>query len=200
MIRLLYQLMYGLGRTPWDSGQAPPELREVFSAGGLLPGPVLDLGCGTGTNVIFMAEQGRQAIGIDFVASAIRRARRKARKAGVERRTRFLVGDVTRLEALGLPHCALALDMGCFHGLNDARQQRYVTGLAACLLPGARYLLYTLDPRRQACVSFGLSPEQVQTVFAPWFEIERSERGGFRRSGSTWFWMVRRNEKDPTAG
>jgi hypothetical protein len=53
-------------------------------------------------------------------------------------------------------------------------------------------MLYALDPRKQAGVSFGLFPEQVEAIFTPSFEIERIERGEFWGRGSTWFWMKKK--------
>jgi len=194
MNQLIYWLMYWLGRTRWDSGVTPPEVIEAFQIDDIPPGPVLDLGCGTGTNVIYMAQRGRQVIGIDFVPEAVARAREKARQAGVSDRVQFYVADVTRLSQLDLPRCAFALDMGCFHGLSPEGQHHYAEGLAAVLLPGARYMLYALDPRKQAGISFGILPEQVQSVFAPNFEILRVERGSFWNTGSTWFWMKRKDK------
>jgi cyclopropane fatty-acyl-phospholipid synthase-like methyltransferase len=185
----LYRLMYWLGRSPWDTGITPPEVHEAFQAGDIPPGAALDLGCGTGTNVIFMARQGRQAIGIDFVPAAIARAREKARRAGVAGQTCFHLSDVTRLAELDLPACGFALDMGCFHGIEAEGQRHYAAGLAAVLVPGGRFMLYTLDPRRQARITFGMSPEQVQAIFASQFEFERTQRD--LATGSTWFWMKR---------
>jgi SAM-dependent methyltransferase len=190
--QLLYRLMYWFGQAHWDTGETPPEVRETFEADGLLPGPALDLGCGSGTNVIFMAQHGREAIGVDFVPSVVAQAREKARQAGLDGRARFLAGDVTRLAELGLPPCAFALDMGCVHGLDAAGQRRYAEGLAATIIPGGRFLLYTLDPRKEAGLAFGLAPEQVRALFAPWFEVEREARGGPWDNGSTWFWLKRK--------
>lgn len=192
MNRFLYRLMYWLGESRWDTDITPSEVNDAFQMGAIPPGPVLDLGCGTGTNVIFMAKQKRQAIGIDFVPKAIAKARDKARRAGVVEYTQFHVGDVTHLNELSLPQCSFALDMGCFHGLSLDGQHCYAEELAAILIPGGRYMLYTLDPRKQAGVSFGMLPESVKKVFADWFDIVRIERGTFWDSGSTWFWMERK--------
>ncbi len=189
---LMYRLMYWLGQARWDSGVTPPEVVEAYKTGDIPPGPALDLGCGTGTNVIYMASLGQQAIGVDFVPSAISKARKKAQQVGVSSRAQFFIADVTRLAELKLPRCAFALDMGCFHSLNADGQRRYLAGLSSLLVPGGLYMLYTMDPRPEAGRSFGIAPEQVQTVFSPAFDIQRVERGEFRRIGSTWFWMRRK--------
>jgi SAM-dependent methyltransferase len=192
--QFLYRLMYWLGQSHWDTGVTPPEVTQAFEAGDIPPGPALDLGCGTGTNVIYMAEQGRQAIGIDFVPTAIATARKKAQQAGVSERTQFYTADVTRINQLDLPRCGYALDMGCFHGLNAEGQRCYVEGLAANLAPGGLFMLYTLEPRKEAGIMFGMSPEHVQAVFEPWFDIVRVEPGAFGNRGSTWFWMKRKTD------
>lgn len=192
MHQYLYQLMYWLGLSRWDSGVTPPEVEEAFRIGDIPPGAALDLGCGTGTNVIFMAKHGRQAIGIDFVPGVIKKARDKARQAGVSELTRFHVADVTRLEKLQLPVCAYALDMGCFHGLSPEGRLLYTERLANILVPGGKYMLYTHDPRNKVGVSTGILPESVKELFVPWFDITRIERGTFRNYQSSWFWMERK--------
>jgi SAM-dependent methyltransferase len=197
MNQLIYRLTYWLRMANWDSDETPQEVQEAFRAGNIPPGAALDLGCGTGTNTIFMAKQGRRALGLDFVPGAIKKARSKARQAGVDGRVQFRVADVTRLNEMNLPLSGFALDMGCFHGLSLDGQRRYVEGLAKAMVPGGRYMLYTLDPRREAGFSFGMEPEAVEAIFAPWFGIVREERGSFWARQSTWFWMERKVENQP---
>src|SRR3990167_6337642 len=123
--RLAYGLWY-LFRPPWDTGIPAPEL--VRTIAGRAPGRALDLGCGTGTNVRYLADHGWQAAGIDYAPGAIRKAWRKC--AGLNHIT-LLVADVTRLAALDLPGpFDLALDMGCFPSLTDDGRQAYAAGLA----------------------------------------------------------------------
>jgi len=192
MNRFIYRMMYWLRMTHWDTGETPPEVKEAFQAGDIPPGAALDLGCGSGTNAIFMAKQGRLVIGLDFVPEAIQKARSKASQAGIDGKAQFKVADVTRLDEMDLPPSAFALDMGCFHGLNPDGQRRYAAGLAKAMIPGGQYMLYTLDPHREAGIKFGMQAETVQAVFTPWFEMSRQERGTFWSRGSTWFWMVRK--------
>src|SRR3990172_1030198 len=121
--RLFFNLWYNW-KPPWDTGISPPELMDFISHHP--PGRALDLGCGTGTNVITLAQHGWQATGIDFAQRAIKKAHRKARQAGVNVDLR--VADVTRLEELsGL--FELILDMGCYHSLPSAGRQAYLSNL-----------------------------------------------------------------------
>ncbi len=186
--------MYRFTRPGWDTGVTPPEVVAAFEQDQLLPGPALDLGCGTGTNVIYMAQHGRQTTGLDFVPRAIATAKAKARRAGVEGLTQFRVADVSNLGQLELPGCAFALDMGCFHGLSAEQQSRYGASLAALVVPGGRYMLYAADPHNESGYRFGVSRQQVEAVFGPSFEITHTERGTFRRGLSTWYWMTRKTK------
>ena len=158
--RLLFELRYRFGRPRWDTGVTPPEL--VAFVAERSAGRALDLGCGTGTNVAFLARRGWDAVGVDFAPRAISLARRRAREAGVAHRARFLVADVTRLPDLGGPF-DLALDMGCLHSVPAERRADYARGLLARLAPGGTYLLYAFCPPDR----FGVAREEVERLVAP---------------------------------
>lgn len=126
-------------RPPWDTGVSPPELHAFIAAHP--PGRALDLGCGTGTNVITLAQHGWQVTGVDFAVSAIAEARRKARAANALADLR--VGDVTRLNSVTSPF-DLILDIGCFHGLSPAGQATYASSVKQLLAPNGAFLLYVI--------------------------------------------------------
>ncbi len=94
--RKLFYSIYYLRKPPWDTGVTPPELEDFVQ--NHPPGRALDLGCGTGTNVIYLAQHGWQAIGVDFVKKAIHHARQKADQAGVT--VKFYADDVTHLSEI----------------------------------------------------------------------------------------------------
>ena len=81
--RLEFDLWY-LFRPPWDSGVSPPELFEFMAAHPA--GRAIDLGCGTGTNVVTLAEHGWQVTGLDYSPRAIRIASARFGAAGVSGR------------------------------------------------------------------------------------------------------------------
>src|SRR3972149_2064567 len=87
------------GRPPWDSGISPPELLEFIRSHPA--GRAIDLGCGTGTNVLTLARAGWQVTGVDFVLRAIRIAKQKIKQAGVTADLR--VGNVTKLHGINGP-------------------------------------------------------------------------------------------------
>lgn len=185
----LFDLRYFLGRTPWDTHVTPPQVVELVEGGGLPPGRALDLGCGTGTNIIYLAHHGWEAVGVDFSAVAIRRARRQARRAGVN--CRFYRADVTDLSFLERPF-DLALDIGCLHSVPPENRERYAAGLARLVRPGGLYMLYAFTPRPDRFAPRGVASEEVRRLFTSAFATERQE-GGDDPTGppSAWYWLWR---------
>lgn len=103
------------------------------------PGRALDLGCGTGTNVITLAENSWVVTGIDFSNKAIHLARKKLESRNLN--AEFLVGNVTRLDNVA-GKFDLILDIGCFHSLNSAEKMRYINNLPVFLNYKGNYVIY----------------------------------------------------------
>ncbi len=137
--KIQFAFTYWFGNPPWDTGITPPELHQFLESNP--PGRALDLGCGTGTNVITLAEQGWYAEGIDFVPRAVRIAKRKSRKAGLSNRTKFQVGDILS-PVFFQGEYDLILDIGCFHNILDEKVNRYLDNVSGHLAPGGKLLLY----------------------------------------------------------
>jgi SAM-dependent methyltransferase len=171
--RISFNLWY-FRRPPWDSGITPPELHTFLK--NRPAGRAIDLGCGTGTNVISLARFGWQVIGVDFVPRAIEQARRKARQAGVSVDLR--VGDVTRLDGIS-GSFDFVLDLGCYHGLSGKEKGDYLRQIDRILLPGGIWFLYAFLRPPQKDSTRGLSPIDLQQISARFILRSRSE--GFER-------------------
>src|SRR5439155_8349298 len=103
---------YKGGDTPWDTGFPSTELERSLAEMQLPPGRALELGCGTGTNTVWLAQHGFDCTGVDLSPRAIARARQRADEAGVQ--VNFLEADLTALPDLGGPFDFL-FDRGCYH-------------------------------------------------------------------------------------
>lgn len=189
MRALFFELRYLLGRAPWDTGVTPPEVVELVERGGLSPGRALDLGCGTGTNSLYLARHGWKVVGVDFSVVAIRRARQRARRMNLP--VRFYRADVTDLGFLSGPF-DLALDIGCLHGIPPEGRTRYAAEVGRLVRPGGLYMLYAFLPRPDGPPGRGITPEEIRHLFSPAFAVKRQE-GGEDPSGprSAWYWLRR---------
>lgn len=199
-MRLSFTLQYLLSATPWDTGVSPPELVAVIEGDRpLSPGSAIDIGCGTGTNSLYLARHGWRVTGVDFAAPAITRAQRKARATATPAgRVRFIQGDATRLSTFAAPaSVTLALDMGCLHSFTPPQQRQYADGLARVTAPGALYLLYAFGPRELGGHPVGLTPEAVALLFAPAFVVEDTRVGADRRGALSAWYTLRRVAVQP---
>lgn len=173
---------YHDGPAPWDIGRPQPAIVRLADAGAI-SGTVLDAGCGSGDNAVYLASLGLQVTGFDVAETALEIARGKARERGVE--ARFEVGDALNLEAMA-GQFETVLDCGLFHTFDEEERERYVAGLESVTARGGT--LYVLcfgdngpEPgphpvsREELSAAFGgpawkvtsIEPEQISTRQQP---------------------------------
>jgi len=180
--RLFFEYSY-FRQPPWDTGVSPPELFEFIE--NHQPGRAIDIGCGTGTNVITLARAGWQVTGVDFAPRAIRLARQKLKAAGVQADVQ--VNDATKLTRVHGPF-DLALDLGCFHGISPDGRNRYLQQLERILAPGGSWLMYGFVIPEEEGPSSGLTEADVRQISSRLSLLSRRE--GFddkRGRSSAWF-------------
>ena len=179
--RIKFDLSYLLGNAPWDSGISPPELYDFIAAHPA--GRALDIGCGTGTNIITLANAGWQAAGFDYSAGAVKIAKRKIQNAKIA--AEVFTDDATRMRnARG--SFDLALDLGCFHGIQNKAD--YLTQLTRVLAPNGFWLLYGFFKPNAAQPGPGLLPSDLDLI--PRHNLTLlSRKDGFdkRERPSAWF-------------
>lgn len=179
--KLFFNIWY-YRRPPWDTGISPPELIRYLEIHP--PGRALDLGCGTGTNVITMARYGWRATGVDFVNRAIDAAGKKANQAGVE--VNLFVGDVTRLSGLHEPY-DLILDIGCYHSLPQKSRPATIDNIKRLLAQDGTYLMYAFY-KDETSSGTGITGWDLQ-AFGQAFELIKREEGTERgQHPSVWLW------------
>ena len=129
---------YASGNMPWDSGAPDEHLVRFVGEGGVAAGRALEIGCGTGTNSVWLAEQGFSVLGLDLSPLAIEKA--NARLGERLLACRFEVLDfLTQPVAEG--EFSFAFDRGVLHTFDDAATRaRFAEHVAELLAPGALWL------------------------------------------------------------
>ena len=202
---LAYRILYAVGFTPWEQ-MAHPEIAgqyaDLFAREEERRDPpygrALDLGCGSGIWAVALAQRGWQVTGVDFVPKALRRARERAKQAGVE--VEFLEGDVTKLDAAGVGSgFQLLLDFLTFHDeLSDEQRAEEGREATAAAAPGATLLLLSWKPARRALLPRGASREDIHAAFPEWSLIDHeavelpSGAPGYVKRGEPRFYRLRR--------
>jgi ubiquinone/menaquinone biosynthesis C-methylase UbiE len=117
------------------------ELGRAFGSGSR----ILELGCGTGVDACFLAEQGVEVIACDSSAAMIRVAERRVRDRGVGNvELRVLAAEnISDLPAQGLLDGAFS-NFGALNCLENL--SRLAENLARLLRPGATVLLCLMGP------------------------------------------------------
>ena len=124
---------YRSGDTPWEDESVAPVVAELFAAEHVPPrAAVLDVGCGLGTNSLWMARQGYAVTGCDVSPEAIRIARERASHAGLK--VTFLVADVLG-DRSPLPRPEVVFDRGVLHTFTEQDGRNAFAAAVADLLP-----------------------------------------------------------------
>ena len=165
---------------PWDTGITPPEVFKFIE--NTQPGRALDLGAGTGTNIITLAKAGWDAVGVEYALVAIITAKLKIKRERVD--AKVFMHEVTELDFL-TGSFDLVLDIGCFHSLEPEERREYRNNLPALLNPGGTFLLYSFlstEPDHPV----GISEEEI-VYFSQILQKISAVRGTEREKlGSIW--------------
>ncbi len=139
-----WEQRYRTGDAPWDTGRPSSELQRVVAEEHIAPCRAIELGCGTGSNAVWLAEQGFDVTAVDLSPRAIERARQRAASAGLV--VRFLPADVLQPPDLGGPF-RFFFDRGCYHVVRRTDAHAYVRTLERLSEPGTLGLVLAGNAR-----------------------------------------------------
>ncbi len=174
-----YEERYQTGNTPWDHGMPDGNLMAWVKRWPIEPCKVLDIGCGTGENSIWLARQGFAATGCDISKTAIARAKDKAASAKVE--CTFHTVDFLEGRLPGLPF-GFAVDRGCLHCIKgEAGRRRFAKNVADHLTEAGLWLslIGNADEPEREVGPPQLAAGEVAAAVEPCFEILSLEAGHF---------------------
>ena len=164
---------YRTGDLPWDTGRPSEHLERALASFAVEPCAALEIGCGTGTNAVWLAARGFTVTAVDVSETAIERAKERAAGAGVE--VAFLAADFIggAGDLPGAPF-GFAFDRGCFHSFDErADRTAFADTVARHLGPAGLWLslIGSTDAPAREMGPPQLSAADIATVVEPGFEI-----------------------------
>ena len=175
MDREQFEQMYQ-GQAAWDTGRPQPAIIKLAESG-QIRGSVLDVGCGTGENVLYLAAKGHETWGLDFVPVAIERAKAKATERKID--AHFAVGNALGLNNLGRQFDTV-IDCGLFHTFSDEERPVYAQEVAKVLR--ASGLLHILCFSDEEPGNYGprrISRQELRDSFQKGWQVQRIEATHF---------------------
>lgn len=184
---------YKSGELPWDTGEPELLLVEFVGSGRVVPCRTLEIGAGTGTSALWLAERGFDVVGIDIAPLAVERATVKL--DGRDLRCRFQTLDFLAAEPPDPPF-QFVFDRGCFHVFDEPDERsRFASRVASILAPGGLWLSLigsTEGPPREVGPP-RRSAREVTLALEPALEIVELRGAEFRAHGAqAWFCLSRR--------
>jgi ubiquinone/menaquinone biosynthesis C-methylase UbiE len=169
MERELFEQMYS-GHAPWDIGRPQPAVVDLAESGEIV-GSVLDCGCGTGENALYVAAKGHESWGVDYISLAIERARFKAAQRGIA--ASFIEASALELGQLKRQFDTV-LDCGLFHTFSDEERPQYVSGLAQVVRPGGvLHILCFSDEEPGSEGPRRITQQEIRAAFGDGWRVRR---------------------------
>ena len=161
----------------WDSADFSEDgyddLLESVALG-LAPGRALDIGCGAGGNVVWLAKRGWQATGVDFSEVAVRKAGELADSLGLD--AEFIAADASTYQ----PESQFQLIISFYIQLPPYQRARMLSNAADSLAPGGKLVFVSHDI---SAPPTGWSADELDSLTTPdeivaelpGLQIERAE-------------------------
>jgi cyclopropane fatty-acyl-phospholipid synthase-like methyltransferase len=164
MDKWLYEFMYRIPFIPisWIFGAAheQKEYMQLFENGSIPVGQAIDIGCGEGSNAIYLSRKGFDVTGVDFSPTAIKRAISNAESAGEE--ITFIEDDLTNLHRVNGKY-DLLVDFGALNDLNPTDRDAYMENVLPLTHPSSSFVLL--------CFTKSVPTEEVEDRFGNHFNI-----------------------------
>jgi SAM-dependent methyltransferase len=192
----------GNSRPGWDKGFPSTHLKAAVANGTIKPVRAVVLGCGTGTNAIYLATKGFDVTAIDIAPTALSLAEKKADKAGVK--VRWLLADVCAPPSY-LEQFDFIFDRGCYHGVRPSDARRYVNAVKQLSRSGTHVFILAGNANEER--HYGpprVSEEELRGDFSSDFDFAQLKTVRFdsvdpqSEGALAWFVLLRRKaEKTP---
>ena len=171
-----------LEQIPWNNETPPELLVELVDSGKVPPCRAIDLGCGVGNYVVYLAARGFEVTGVDSSPTAIKIAKENADKKGIK--CKFIIADVVEELDKTDQTWDFAYDWGLLHHILPEQRKKYIENVYGILNPGGTYLSLCFSQQdtgfggsgklRESSLGTFLyfsSEEELRELFKPYFKI-----------------------------
>lgn len=196
-----YEQRYQLGDIPWHHGDFDANLAAVVERYSIRPCKVLDLGCGLGSNAIWLAEHGFSVTGFDLSPTAIAQANERIAAANVS--CTFQVGDFLQDPVDGVPF-GFVFDRGCLHCMREPSDRLRFADRVSVLLEDRGLwlsLIGNADAPERDVGPPRLTAREIIEAVEPHFEIVSLASGFFgdrqEDPPRAWICLMRKRSTKP---
>lgn len=193
-----FEERYRTGDTPWDHGTPDVNLIDLVEQRPISKCKALDVGCGTGNNAIWLAQQQFEVTGCDISQTAIEEAKEKASTSNIN--CSFIVADFLNDRIPGSPF-GFVFDRGCLHSFDTVdERRRFAENVAWHLEEGGLWLTLAgnADEQDRESGPPQLTAAALVAVVEPYFEIISLTAGHFGSNQSdpakAWICLMRKRE------
>ncbi|MBI4010571.1 MAG: class I SAM-dependent methyltransferase [Candidatus Aenigmarchaeota archaeon] len=153
---------------PWETANPDKELTRLVNEGKIAKCKVLDIGCGAGTNSIFLSRQGFDVIGVDISSTAVKIAKHRTKDVGAK--AKFLVGNAYNLK-FQKSVFDFIFDRGCFHHIPIEFRKIYVKQNHRLLTDNGKYYLHAFSDSNYWHQENLFSLKKIKAYFGKYFKI-----------------------------
>ncbi len=171
-----FEQRYQEGVPPWEIGRPQSWVVELFDQEAF-EGELLDVGCGTGENALYLSSKGLSVTGVDFSRTAIELAQEKAEQRRLK--TLFRVGNALKLSLLKRTFDTV-IDSAVFHVFTDKERLLYAESLASILRPkGVAYVVCFSEKEPEGWGPRRVTQGEIRRTFQKQFDIALIQRATY---------------------
>ena len=175
----------------WYSGDVPEQLIALVESGRVRKGAALDVGCGPGVAVTYVAQQSfGPAVAFDIAPSAVRVARQAAEKEGLHPALAVAAAPYFPFRDASF---SFVFDRGCLHVLDKAAWATYLDQVSRILVPDGWFQLIAMKDRIEPALLSTLVPAGLEPQTLEEFDMELNHELKGRNEARMLNWLFRKS-------